>query len=376
MRLRVARARAAVRLRDAEAAERAIGNWLLDGNAQLRTGPHAGGVAGAIDADGRPLYLYPEITGYYLQWLAWRASRYGAAPAIVQRAAAAQRWLTAWIERTDPPETRVYPRVHEPDWRNSASFLFDLAMVLRGVASATAARLIEPDERLVAACVVQLSRLVMADGAFAPCIASSSRARLPDRWSTQRGGFLAKAAAGVLVAARVLPLLPATLKSAAEATLAASLCAAVDRPHQEVHPQLYAVEGALAMAMHPAVVPILPRLPAQIDALLREAGVDGCLRESRAVGGADRMDIVAQCLRAAHLLRVAVPCWSPDEPTLVRMQQTLVRNISADGAVAFSAATTGPPYSVWAAMFAEQALAIARCADADLLRQCAAEHLV
>ena len=44
--------------------------WLLEGPAQLRTGEHAGGVAGSFDAQGRAGYVYGEITGYYLHWLA------------------------------------------------------------------------------------------------------------------------------------------------------------------------------------------------------------------------------------------------------------------------------------------------------------------
>ena len=59
--------------------QEAIAEWLLRGPAQLTSGPHAGAVAGLIEAGQRPGYAYPEITGYYLQWLAWRAARNGGA---------------------------------------------------------------------------------------------------------------------------------------------------------------------------------------------------------------------------------------------------------------------------------------------------------
>ena len=55
-------------------APRVLASWLLNGGVQLTRGPHAGGVVGSVDADGRPAYVYPEITGYYMQWLAWLAA--------------------------------------------------------------------------------------------------------------------------------------------------------------------------------------------------------------------------------------------------------------------------------------------------------------
>src|SRR5205085_9381516 len=149
----------------------------------------AGGVAGAIDGAGRPLYVYPEITGYYLQWLSWKVWRQTATPVITQRAVAAQRWLASWIMHPEPLQTRVYLRAHEADWRNSALFCFDLAMVLRGVASATAIGIIEPEPVLIERLCAQLSRLIAADGQFMACVAHPG-VSLPDRWSTRRGSFL------------------------------------------------------------------------------------------------------------------------------------------------------------------------------------------
>ena len=78
---RASRAGAAAWSRNPEQARRRIAQWLL-GGVRLSAGPHAGGVAGAIDGDGRPLYVYPEVTGYYLQWLAWMASQQGATSAL------------------------------------------------------------------------------------------------------------------------------------------------------------------------------------------------------------------------------------------------------------------------------------------------------
>jgi hypothetical protein len=374
MTLHVARADATPWPHNREQAQRAIGSWLLD-SVQLRAGPHAGGVAGAIDGGGRPLYVYPEITGYYLQWLSWRASRQTATPALTQRAVAAQRWLASWIVRSEPLQTRVYLRAHEADWRNSALFCFDLAMVLRGVASASAIGIIEPDPVLIERLFGQLSRLIAADGEFMVCVAQSG-ASLPDRWSTRRGGFLAKAAAAVLMAARLLPQVPATLRAAAEATLAASIRGAIKSPHDQAHPQLYAVEGALMLASHPAVALVLPQFARQIDELVSSSTVRGALTEPSATRGAERLDVVAQILRAAYLLWALVPEWSPDPWALAVMQQFLVRQTTLEGGAPFNAEPAAPQCCVWAAMFAEQALDLARTASRNVADREMAAYLV
>jgi hypothetical protein len=374
MTLHAARAEATAWPHDGQQTQRALGGWLL-GAVQLRAGPEAGGVAGAVDGGGRPLYVYPEITGYYLQWLSWKAARQTATPALAQRAVAAQRWLASWILRPEPLQTRVYVRAHEADWRNSALFCFDLAMVLRGVASASAIGIIEPEPVLLERLFAQLSRLVAADGRFMACVAQPG-VTLPDRWSTRPGSFLAKAAAAVLVAARVLPEVPATLQAAAEATLAASIRAAIKNPHEEAHPQLYAIEGALMLASHPAVALVLPQFTRQIDELLSSATVRGAFVESTVIRGTERLDVIAQVLRAAYLLRAFVPEWSPDSRGLAVVQQFLVRQATFQGGAPFNAAPAASPYCVWAATFAEQALELARTASRGMAGREMAHYIV
>ncbi|HVO91149.1 MAG TPA: hypothetical protein VMV45_21625, partial [Casimicrobiaceae bacterium] len=177
-------------------------NWILDSGVQLAVGPHAGGVAGRLDADGRPQYVYPEITGYYLQWLASRSSRGVSAPQAWSRADAAQRWLRRWIALVPTAPTRVYLHHAPDDWRNHARFCFDYAMVLRGLASAAEQDLLEADAHLVERLCANLLDLVGDDGLLEACVRAPGQDELPARWSTHRGPFLAKAARGIMVASR------------------------------------------------------------------------------------------------------------------------------------------------------------------------------
>ena len=344
--------------------------WLLDGPAQLAAGAHAGAVAGRVDLAGNATYVYPEIAGYYLQWLAWRA-RTGVEPArLAAKAAAVQRWLRVWLADRQPPRTRIHFD-GEPDWRNDAVFTFDLAMVVRGLASATEARLIGPDSGLVAEVGSQLDALVAPDGGFDACRAVSAAAELPQRWSTRRGAFLAKAAAGVLAAVRAFPgVMPACVERAAAATFDAGVEALLERPHREAHPLLYAFEGVLSLPGHPRLPALLPRLVSRFEALLAGADAEGRLPETAASRaderGPARVDVTAQALRVGCLLAGHGGPAAVDRAALDRLHDLLLAEVRPGGAVPFAIGAPATYWNTWAAMFADQALAFAQAGPLDL----------
>ena len=233
-------------------------------------------------------------------------------------------------------------------------------MVLRGLAAAASERLLAPDPTVIAGLVAQLRTLVGTDGAFEAYTPRNRGAVLPARWSTRRGGFLAKAAGGVIVAAQSLRGIPPDIVAAAEATFAQSLDAAVDTPHDDVHPLLYTFEGILGLPEHPRFMAMLPQLATQFDALLAAARVHGGVPESlardRDGGGRARFDVLAQTLRAGHWLARLRPHDPPDRVGLARLRHALVDRIKPNGAIAFSTGAESALDNVWATMFAEQAL--------------------
>jgi len=351
----------------AESVRAALTSWLLGNHAQISAGPHAGAVAGCVDHEGKASYVYPEITGYYLQWLAWRAVCDGGNDDTRGRAASAQRWLSSWATCTETPATRTYLAPTVPDWRNSALFFFDLAMVLRGLASATRLGLIEPDPELVERIVVLLLSLVADDGLFDACRATSGTAQLPDRWSTRRGPFLSKAASGVLMAAAQFPSMPRELLRAADMTFSAALEAMSYAPHDETHALLYGIEGALSVPEHPATIAAMPQIVRQLRNLLERSMQVGHVPESLDVSGPVRLDIVAQAIRAAMLLLPG---------HVGQMPQLLVDYIDPDVGVPFSPSELPRRYNVWAAMFAEQALFAAESSPDGALLSELRRHLV
>jgi len=381
-----------------------IAHWLLTGPAQQLDGPHAGAVAGWIGADGRAGYVYPEITGYYLQWLAWMTRRHGRQPVYIARAEAALGWLTQWLANDRPP-TRIYVDVPREDWRNDALFTFDLAMVLRGIGAAARIGLIAPPATVVDRTCTALTRIVGADGQFDACIRHRGDESFPERWSTRRGPFLAKAAAGILDAGQTLPNVPASLLSAARQTFDASLDALARAPHDETHPFLYAIEGFLARPDDAAFAARLPQIAAHFDVLVVRSRTGGRVPEATSSDGALRLDIVAQTIRAGLLLdahrRDQIPnrreCVPPRSPLgayaapggegnrasgaarrreLDSLGDTLAQYVRADGALPFSPDAPVVQFNVWTALFAEQALALVYREPREIARIAASPSIV
>ena len=347
---------------DVESRRCAVASWLLT-LPQLTEGAHAGGVVGHVGVGGLQTYVYPEITGYYLQWLAWQAAREGVKPALASGADAAQRWLAAWIRSSETPQTRVYLEGSERDWRNQAVFCFDFAMVLRGLASAVKASLIRGDAALISRLTASLSRLIRQDGCFDACRAAAGAA-LPSRWSTRRGAFMAKAAAGILEAAETFEGVDARLRRAAQATYESSVQSLARAPHDAAHPLLYAIEGAIGWRQ--AGERTLRQCMRHVDALLHAAETRGRVVESSSPDAVERIDILAQTLRAAYTLRAMERGPQADGDRLRAMLDILARHVTPDGAVPFAVGRGRSSSCVWAAMFTEQAFAFSRCSRREL----------
>ena len=354
-----------------------IARWLIAGPAQQSDGAHAGAVAGWTGADGGFEYVYPEITGYFLQWLAWMARNCGSQAAYGARAEAALLWLgERWLAGGSRPPTRIYVDPNRQDWRNDALFAFDLAMVLRGIGAAAREGLLAVPGSVVNSVCDALAQLIAPDGHFDACHRDGNRACLPDRWSTRRGPFLAKAAAGILDASEALPDIAANLVEAATRSFDAGLDALVLAPHDETHPFLYAIEGFLARPADNGFAARLPKIAAHFDALLDRSNRLGRVPETVPGAGPMRLDIVAQTVRVGLLLEVHRRDGISRRRELDRLADTLAQYVRSDGALPFSADGHVVQCNVWTAMFAQQALSLAAFETRELARYAASPIIV
>lgn len=321
-------------------AHRRLRQWLLTAPVQVLDDPQRGGVAGTLTADGRVEYVYPEITGYYLHWLASPDVR--ALPQARARAKAAAAWAARAYADSEPM-TRVHLHPHADDWRNRSRFVFDLGMLAGGLAMAWARGLVEPVS-VLAARLQDLAR-DFVDGSGG--LRAVERPAEPQRWSTLPGPFLAKPASRLLMLDRVHPG-PAALREACETTLA--MYPPTGQPgHLELHPALYHLEGvACGRPDHAAIAASLARM------LTLE---DGCGRlPETPQAELLRCDVTAQALRLALWLQDAGVA-TADEARMARMAGALADAVDGDGGIGFRLDRHDPARNVWCAMFAEQALA-------------------
>lgn len=336
-------------------------SWLLGGSVQCTQGAHAGGVFGAFDADGKARYVYPEITGYYLHWLADVAHADAADARLADAATAASDWASRVLADGAVPATRAYVDGSDADdWRNRAVFFFDLAMLLRGLCAAREAGLVSSSQPAIARLVDELARFV-DDGAIRAARTEPGVA-LPPRWSTLGGPFEVKASSRVELAARHVPL-PAALAAACRDLARGYRGDIATLKLDMLHPTLYFAEGMLVAE---------PDCTAAIATLARRclalADADGNLPEAED-SAVPRSDILAQTLRVLLLSGDA------GGGEVERVAGALCARVDAEGRLPFRVDVAAPQPNVWCAMFAEQALRwYARAQRGDSLP--AAEWLV
>ncbi len=320
-------------------------NWLIEGPAQLDSGPEAGAVAGTIESSAVVDYVYGEITGYYLHWLASGAVDLSAAR---RKAQLALTWVQRRYGDSTLPPTRIHLTGIVDDWRNRTQFCFDLAMLVGGLAKAEARGLIEVPEALWSRFGAALAQF--ADGTrMAALPLDTDPSVLPVRWSTTNGPFLAKAASRILLAPARAKM-PLQVLESAEKTLKGICDSAPALSVEMLHPALYAIEGMICSET--VAETDIARLLARVLAF--DSG-DGQLPEAPD-STVPRSDVIAQALRLAVWLRARHIDGAPLETAIDSLANALMARVRIDGSIAFRPDSERPQINSWCAMFAQQAL--------------------
>lgn len=316
-----------------------IASWLLSSGIQIQAGPESGAVAGWLDANGKPAFAYPEITGYYLTCLVFMRQIGRTEPAIASNLQRAVAWLHAKC-RHGIPLTRYYVPPDVPDWRNDAFFSFDVAMVLRGLASVKG--MVEEGTRHETEEALRryVRRFVSSDRQINPWIRRTKKS-LPDRWSTRPGPFQLKTAGALMCLDR---LLDDGLQELSINTFTRWRTSFVKLAN-ELHASLYAVEGLILFGLQG----------------YEEAWTTAAEHYKRCLEHFthSRSDVVAQALRAGCLLQCRGLLHLSDcDRALKKMADILVGFVGGDGGVFYSIEepSSFPHQNAWSAMFAYQAL--------------------
>jgi hypothetical protein len=356
-----------------ESAAQRVERWLLESDALVKGGPQRGGVAGWLDRDGRPEFVYLEITGYYLTTMAWLAAAAANSAERRQRALERGRRAVEWMRSVTigeaVPPTRLYLSSGRGDWRNAAIFTFDLAMAARGVACFAAVTGSDEGVTLLHDLGARLDE-ICSNTALLPShvLRSGMGNTVPDRWSTRPGPHHLKAAAALLRLPR--GILGDAVIQACRATVTHWKAALqTSWPCSELHPLLYGVEGLLIQ--EPAVrEETLDSVEQIYERLLRLQGQDGSLPSLAVRGSGEvRSDVLAQALRAGALLQASGRLRGDDwTQRLDALTAALLRHIGEDGGVWF--AMNHKIANTWCAMFTHQALLLhARARSGELATQ-------
>ena len=316
-----------------------ISKWLLTSNIVIREGPYKGAVAGWLNADGSPSFPYPEITGYYLSWLASLAGAGGTSGDIRLAGSEAIDWLRRIANGQLPLLTRYHQNPQEEDWRNRAVFTFDLAMAARGISDWRRIAAGDAGQEPLRYLLDLLSDACKAGEAL-PVYIKADR-ELPSRWSTQTGPYQLKLAAALLFSVEAAP---ARLRDAAWNTYDRwrSVSPDVNGP-VDLHPALYALEGLAEFGGHG------DKEASELAA--RRLHDISCKLHRRPNGM--RSDVIAQALRLSWLLRA-------HRPRIAAMRRLLEEFID-EGRVSFRPLGCPPlHWNAWSAMFTYDSLAAER----------------
>lgn len=336
-----------------------IQNWLLSAQVQLTDGAHRGGVVGWLNEKGSPEFLYPEVTGYYLTWLAFLSLVSHASEEKLSRARNALHWISNQFVGGNIPPARLYLQSSSKDWRSSVIFSFDAAMISRGVAFAPCLDGERGREDTLAGILHCLSHFISSNGFIQPYLRVQSRPAppLPERWSLAAGPHQLK------IAAAIFSLPPAVVPQ--------DLAAAADRLFWHwrerslsmqlsggTHPILYFLEGLLLAGAYEIDEEAWSLAAGVYTKLMEAQSPEGSLPSRlNGTGGPLRSDVLAQALRIGCILRsrgyLSQFRWEEKLAALATALEFFVQN---DGPVQFCQDGIERHRNTWSAIFSHQAL--------------------
>jgi hypothetical protein len=340
-----------------------IEDWLLNSPVQLGRGPEKGGIAGWLNAHHLPEYVYMEITGYYLSSMAFIATNTNSThnqSLALERAEKSLNWLYSYSSKGELPPTRkyLYPQAEE-DWRNKATFAFDLGMVIRGLSAVQPFLASSKHSEVLAFFLERLGEFIEQDYSLNAYLFATPGTRLPHKWSTTHGPYHLKVVAGVLG----LPgeLVSKDLHLSVEQVYTNwQKYSELEELCEDLHPTLYYLEGLVAFALQDYEAGLWAKIAKLFETLMSYQGLDHTLPANPATARNQvRADVLAQALRIGCILKSQGYLEGLDwEHQLSGLYENLLGFMGAEGAISFHPLTEQYPqhWNAWCTMFTHQAL--------------------
>lgn len=303
-----------------------------------------GAIAGSIDESGRALYTYPEISGYYLSYLAYRFSLDGVDKNLVEKAQKVLGYQQQLWSESSPPATRLYLDTllqSQVDWRNQGLFIFDVAILARGVADIS--NYIDTTSWPAQKLLNYIDSFWDGQRLHPVRWFAGRPKEAPDRWSTRTGAYQLKVVAALrrvaiasnsaILLEKIAPVQTALLRDFNQGNFAAH------NPHSIA----YALEGMLLGDLNNVNRDLGKTLIENLANTIDNARDDEI--DFR------RTDAIAQLLRLS--------CCEPffNRSIAARLYRLLSSALNADGSLQFTSPPCNLTYkNTWPVLFARQAL--------------------
>jgi hypothetical protein len=353
----------AIKTGEIKNAFRRVTTWLLSDQV-LKSARSGAGVANWMWPSGAYDGRYPEICGYYLQFLALTE------PSVSGTREAAVRVLT-WLDEVGPhgdPPTLDHVNPADSDWRNQCLFAFDLGMIYRGFAAVDARwpGILKPG--LMNRYRAALLSLTPGGKLLSHHLRNGATAQqIPVKWSTTVDVHHVKIAA-------TLNGVGPQFNDAVAATVteqAGLLEREGSKRLRELHPFHYFIEGWLMLWAQSGTAAHLDRAATAFAIVLDEFDANhGTLPPIAGRSDmAPRADVLAQALRVGLVLERAGKLdggpnsrWSKARDQLTTL---VLASVTPEGGIEFD--RVNHHRNVWASLFAWQALQFADQAGTGLL---------
>jgi hypothetical protein len=340
-----------------------VTTWLLSAKV-LKPARSGAGVANWMHPNGVYDGLYPEICGYYLQFLAQTD------PSVPGTRDAAVKVL-AWLDEVGPhgdPPTLDHVNPADSDWRNKCLFAFDLGMIYRGFAAVEARwpGILKPE--LMNRYRASLQSLTPGGKLLSHHLRNgATEQEIPVKWSTTVDVHHVKIIA-------TLNGVGPQFNDAVAATIAEQarlLEREGGKRMRDLHPFHYSIEGWLMLWAQTGNPIHLERAATSFEIVLNEFEAnDGTLPPIAGRSDlAPRADVLAQALRVGLVLEQAGKLdaapdsrWSKARDTLEKL---VLASVTPEGAIEFD--RVGHHRNIWASQFAWQALQFAAQARSGVL---------
>lgn len=316
---------------------------------------HHGVIGTAKVENGLPEYVYGEITGYFLSFCSYVCRRNPVykehlTPIMASHIA----WLTQLVKNGFV--TRC-PINSKEDWRNSAIFAFDIAMIIRGLQDS--ATIVDSSEALKLY-LEKFTLFIDYNNKTLKPVINVGKESLPDKWSTRKDIHYTK------IVANVIPAFYERNKKI-EFDILKNLLSQFDNYdidnilNVDSHPLFYYLEGiALASKkdfLHSnSSISYIERISSIYKRLVQLTGGIGLL-DNPINGSYKRSDVLAQYVRIGVLLQMSHKLNNQEKELIGIVLDCILEEFYLDGRILFFDKTQmRNNTNTWCAMFLYQAI--------------------